>query len=159
LSGASSKWDRAFDDPIPLPSGGELRTLRDAGNFIAKLPKREYDALKWQAAIRALMLVVEHDGRTLLARIGMMHALYPRDDPKPTPRRRRAKKHRIVRSRQTGAGRRPETGRPFVCAWWQRAPGPARIPARRAGLRSPSRAIAIPRPLDPPGPDAGSLRF
>jgi hypothetical protein len=26
--------------PIPLPGGGVLRTLRDAGNFIAKLPKR-----------------------------------------------------------------------------------------------------------------------
>ena len=24
-----------FDDPIPLPGGGELRSLRDAGNFIA----------------------------------------------------------------------------------------------------------------------------
>lgn len=35
---------RAFDDPIPLPNGGELRTLRDAGNFIAKVPKREHDA-------------------------------------------------------------------------------------------------------------------
>ena len=29
---------RAFDDPIPLPDGGKLRTLRDAGNYIAKLP-------------------------------------------------------------------------------------------------------------------------
>ena len=36
---------RTFDDPIPLPDGGELRTLRDAGNFIAKLPKREHDCV------------------------------------------------------------------------------------------------------------------
>jgi hypothetical protein len=34
-------WHRPFADPIPLPDGGELRTLRDAGNYIAKLPKRE----------------------------------------------------------------------------------------------------------------------
>jgi hypothetical protein len=37
-------WSRAFDDPIPLPDGRELRTLRDAGNSIANLPKREHDA-------------------------------------------------------------------------------------------------------------------
>jgi hypothetical protein len=32
-------------------------TLRDAGNFIAKLPKREHDAPAWRAAIEALILV------------------------------------------------------------------------------------------------------
>jgi hypothetical protein len=31
-------WHRAFDDPIPLPGGGELRILHDAGNYITKLP-------------------------------------------------------------------------------------------------------------------------
>jgi hypothetical protein len=41
-------WDRAFDDPIPLPDGGELRTLRDAANYITKLPKREHDAFAWR---------------------------------------------------------------------------------------------------------------
>jgi hypothetical protein len=59
-----------------LPGGGELRTLRDAGNFIARLPKRKHDAPEWQAAIKALMLVVGHDSETLLARIGMMRALH-----------------------------------------------------------------------------------
>jgi hypothetical protein len=33
----------------PLP-GGELRTLRDAGHFIAKLP-RLHDAPAWRSAI------------------------------------------------------------------------------------------------------------
>jgi hypothetical protein len=41
-------WDRAFDDPIPLPDGGELLTLRDAANYITKLPKREHDAFAWR---------------------------------------------------------------------------------------------------------------
>ena len=31
-----------FDDPIPLPGGSELRTLRDAGNYIAELPKKDH---------------------------------------------------------------------------------------------------------------------
>ncbi len=44
-------WSRTFDDPIRLPDGGELRTLRDAGNFISHLSKREHDAPRWQAAV------------------------------------------------------------------------------------------------------------
>jgi hypothetical protein len=37
-------WPLTFADPIPQSDGGEPRTLRDAGNFIAKLPKCEHDA-------------------------------------------------------------------------------------------------------------------
>jgi hypothetical protein len=32
-------WSRTFDDPIPVPDGSELRTLRDAGHYVAALPK------------------------------------------------------------------------------------------------------------------------
>jgi hypothetical protein len=32
-------WSRAFDDPIELPDGRTLRTLADAGHYIAALPK------------------------------------------------------------------------------------------------------------------------
>jgi hypothetical protein len=41
-------WSRTFDDPIPLPDGGELRTLRDAATYITKLPKREHDTFAWR---------------------------------------------------------------------------------------------------------------
>jgi hypothetical protein len=58
-----------------LPDGRQLRTLRDAGEYIAKLPKAEHDAKEWQAAMQALLLVAEHDGPTMLARIGVMKAL------------------------------------------------------------------------------------
>jgi hypothetical protein len=95
-------WSRSFDDPIPLPNGGELRSLRDAGNYIAKLPKREHDAPAWRAAIQALMLVVERDGNTMLPRIGIMRALYP-GGTAPTPREKRSKKYRVV----SRYGRRP----------------------------------------------------
>ena len=90
-------WDRAFDDPISLPNGSELVTLRDAGNYIAKLPKREHDAPEWQAAIRTLMLVVEHDGQTLLARIGMMRTLYRPVHRRRGHARKRAKQRRTIR--------------------------------------------------------------
>ena len=72
---SKSGWSRAFDDPIPLPDGRILRTLRDAGHYIASLPKRQHDAPEWQAAIEALMLVADRGGPTMFARIGVMRAL------------------------------------------------------------------------------------
>jgi len=68
-------WARPFDDPVLLPSGRELVTLRDAANYIQKLHKAEQDLDEWQAAVEALLLVVELDGPTMMARIGMMRAL------------------------------------------------------------------------------------
>ncbi|WP_024513451.1 hypothetical protein [Bradyrhizobium sp. ARR65] len=85
-----------FDDPVALPDGGELRTLRDAANCITKLPKHEHDAPEWRAAIEPLMLVAEHGGDTMLPRIGIMRALHPGDEV-PGPHKKRAKKYRIVR--------------------------------------------------------------
>jgi hypothetical protein len=57
-------------------------TLRDAADYIMKLPKAEQDLREWQAAIEALLLVVELNGPTMMARIGVMRALnrgYVRD--------------------------------------------------------------------------------
>jgi hypothetical protein len=68
-------WDRPFAEPIELPEGKKLFTLRDAALYITKLPKAEHDAAEWQAAMEALMLVVECDGPTMFARIGVMRAL------------------------------------------------------------------------------------
>ena len=39
------------------------------------LPKAEHDADEWQAAMQALLLVAEHDGPPMFARIGIMRAL------------------------------------------------------------------------------------
>jgi hypothetical protein len=49
--------------------------LRDAAQYIAKLPKAEHDADEWQAAMQALLLVAEPDGPPMFARIGVMRAL------------------------------------------------------------------------------------
>jgi hypothetical protein len=40
---ADRGWKRRFEDPIPLPRGRQLVTLRDAGNYIIKLPKAEHE--------------------------------------------------------------------------------------------------------------------
>jgi hypothetical protein len=55
-----------------LPGRKSLVTLRDAALYITKLPKAEHDTEEWQAAMQALMLVAEHDGPTMFARIGVM---------------------------------------------------------------------------------------
>jgi hypothetical protein len=68
-------WSTSFEDPIPLPDGRWLLTLRDAAEYITKLPKAELSAPEWQAAMEALILVAESGGPTMLARIGVMRAL------------------------------------------------------------------------------------
>ena len=70
-------WDQRFDDPIMLPGGKPLVTLRDAALYITKLPKAEHDAEEWQTAMEALLLVAESDGPTMFARIGVMRAPLP----------------------------------------------------------------------------------
>jgi hypothetical protein len=60
-------WQRRFDQPIPLPKGKKLVTLRDAAEYITELPKAEHDAEEWLAAMKALLLVAEHDGPTMFA--------------------------------------------------------------------------------------------
>jgi hypothetical protein len=44
-------WDKRFFDPIMLPGGRQLVTLRHAAQYITKLPKTEHDAEEWQAAM------------------------------------------------------------------------------------------------------------
>jgi hypothetical protein len=68
-------WSAPFEDPIPLPNGRQLVTLRDAADYITKLPKAEHSVAEWQAAMEALILVAETGGPTMLARIGVMRAL------------------------------------------------------------------------------------
>ena len=43
-------WSSAFDDPIPLPRGRQLVTLKDAANYIQKLPKAVTGAAKCDRA-------------------------------------------------------------------------------------------------------------
>jgi hypothetical protein len=43
-------WNQTFFDPIELPNGRKLITLRDAALFITKLPKADQELPEWQAA-------------------------------------------------------------------------------------------------------------
>jgi hypothetical protein len=71
----TSDWSRKFEEPIPLGKGRQLITLKDAGNYITKLPKAEHTTAEWQAAMEALLLVAERDGPTMFARIGVMRGI------------------------------------------------------------------------------------
>src|SRR5450432_488615 len=68
-------WKRSFDDPIPLPDGRQFVTLKDAADYIVKLPKAEQDLPEWQAATEALLMAAEDRGPLTHARIGMLRAL------------------------------------------------------------------------------------
>ncbi|WP_038967211.1 hypothetical protein [Bradyrhizobium diazoefficiens] len=80
----SKGWGRPFEEPIEV-DGRSLATLREAGEYIAALPKREHDAPEWRGAMEALLLVVERGGPTMFARIGVMRALNRHYDAELNP--------------------------------------------------------------------------
>jgi hypothetical protein len=64
-----------LDDPIPVPKGKPLLTLKDAADYITKLPETDQHHPAWHAAVEALTLVAETNGPTMFAPIGIMRAL------------------------------------------------------------------------------------
>ena len=71
---SESSWQRRFEDPLLLPDGRSLHTLRDAADYITDLPKEQSDLAPWQVAIEALVLAAR-SGPAMLARIAFMKAL------------------------------------------------------------------------------------
>jgi hypothetical protein len=59
-----TKWARQFEDPIPVPDGRQLVTLKEAADYIMKLPKAEQKLVEWQTAIHTLIGAAE--GRDFL---------------------------------------------------------------------------------------------
>jgi hypothetical protein len=95
---ADKGWQRAFEEPISLSGGGKLVTLHDAATYATGLSKENAATAGWKAAMEALLLVAEHGGPTMFARIGMMRALH-RNKRKAasTPRQKRPKAYRVIR--------------------------------------------------------------
>ena len=48
-------WDRPFAQPVPLPKGPPAQTLRDAADYIRKLPQPERDCQEWRLAVQMLV--------------------------------------------------------------------------------------------------------
>ena len=91
-------WFKRLHDPIVLPDGRKLLTLRGAAEYTTALPNNEHAAADWQVAMETLLLVAERNGPEMLARIAVMKALN-RHKPKAAPAQRQnpAKVFRIVR--------------------------------------------------------------
>jgi hypothetical protein len=74
-------WSARFPEPIALPGGGKLATLKDAGAYITKLPKETQAAKAWQTAAHVLIQAADHGGPIEFARLGMQQALFPKGEP------------------------------------------------------------------------------
>jgi hypothetical protein len=75
-------WSRPFDDPIQLPKGKKLVTLKDAAAYILALPKSKQQSPEWQAAGEAVIMAAEDRGPLMHAHVAMMLALH---GAKPIP--------------------------------------------------------------------------
>jgi hypothetical protein len=66
-------WFRPFDDPIDLPRGRQLITLKDAADYIMKLPKAEQKLKEWRTATAILIRAAE--GRNFLMHARIVRAI------------------------------------------------------------------------------------
>jgi hypothetical protein len=69
-------WSLRFDEPILLPHGVKLATLREAVAHLGKaIPKSDHDMPTVTTAAELLSLAAEHGGPTEFARIATLQAL------------------------------------------------------------------------------------
>ncbi len=67
-------WSNRFTDPIEIPNGDRLETLRDAGAYIARLPNSEYKTDAWRTATHLLIEAAEGAVSIELARFAILQA-------------------------------------------------------------------------------------
>ena len=69
-------WSQRFAEPIVLPDGAQLRTLREAVAHLGKaIPKSEHALASVTTAAECLTLAAEHGGPVEFARIATLQAL------------------------------------------------------------------------------------
>ena len=91
-------WSTPFDDPVPTPQGKPLKTLRDAGEYIRRLPAKTQKLAHWQTATAILIRAAEGRDFLMHARIAMLRALHHgKPEPDDAPRVKRSKAYRIIR--------------------------------------------------------------
>lgn len=76
-------WSSRFSEPITLPDGSELATLREAIDHLRELPASEQDTKSWKTAAHYLTQAAEHDGAIAFARIGTWRLINQRLDRTP----------------------------------------------------------------------------
>jgi hypothetical protein len=69
-------WSLRFAEPILLPDGANLRTLREAVAYLGKvIPKSDHAMPSVTTAAELLTLAAEHGGPVEFARIATLQAL------------------------------------------------------------------------------------
>jgi hypothetical protein len=69
-------WSKRFDEPIVLPDGAKLATLRDAVAHLGKtIPKSDHDMPSVTTAAECLTLAAEHGEPIEFARIVTLKTL------------------------------------------------------------------------------------
>ena len=68
-------WSTRFDEPIPLPDGGELRTLLDAGRYVDALPRSMHEREEWKTVMEVLLSAVEGREPVRLVQVALTLAL------------------------------------------------------------------------------------
>ena len=64
-----------FIPPIELPDGTIIRTFEDAGRYIARLPRKEFETAHWQSAGRQVVAGIEGHTFEMIVRISFVRAL------------------------------------------------------------------------------------
>jgi hypothetical protein len=72
-----------FDDPIDLPDGRKLITLRDAATYIAELPEAERQ--QCQIAAQSLIDAAERQDLIMQALIDVLRAIHRNEANSPIP--------------------------------------------------------------------------
>jgi hypothetical protein len=76
----NQSWKSKFDEPIVLPDGRKLRSLKDAIAWLAKeIPNSEHTMPKVQTAARMVTEAAENNGPMIFARMGVMQAVHRHD--------------------------------------------------------------------------------
>lgn len=82
-------WGVPFDDAIPVPGGSQIKTLRDAGEYIHALPRRTQQLPQWQQATKDLIIAADVDRAwRYFARISVYRAIHGDKPSKPLPPRK-----------------------------------------------------------------------
>jgi hypothetical protein len=82
-------WSRKFSEPIELPNGKKLITLRDAIAWLAKsVLGSEHDAQEVQTAAHCVTEAAESNGPMVFARIATLQAINRHKPREFTPSRK-----------------------------------------------------------------------
>ena len=68
-------WSKRFEEPVQLPDGSQLFTLRQAARHILTLSKADHRANEWRSAMRKIIEAADHGGPICLARSELLRAI------------------------------------------------------------------------------------